>query len=256
MKRVWLASGLDPTADAGFMADQQAVWAAGVLAQGVVTALTAQNAAGVQGIFPVPLDWIKAQWDALLVDGLPDACKLGMTGTAEVLSWLLQSMHGFRVPVVLDPVHKATRGQSLADEAYRQALLAQAPMVALLTPNLDEVAWLLGYVEPEREAAAAVLSSLGFERILIKGGHGRDEWLVDTYYEQGVEKARWRWPARSGTYRGTGCRLAAAIAAYHARGLDWQQAIDQALNWLQKRMEVAVPFGGNPAWMRFVPIAE
>ncbi len=230
--RVRVAAGLDPSAGAGLLADAQAVQACGAGLEGVVTALTVQDRGRFHRFEPVDEALVQAQWRALHKPGERVVCKLGMTGGAALLDWLLRAIDEADQPLVLDPVWRASSGTLLADENWRAVLLKQAGVVDLLTPNLDEVNWLLQDVVDDGDRAAKLLLQQGFVRVLIKGGHQSGRWLCDRFYIDGSRVASWCWPALPGSYRGTGCRLASAIAGWYAMGLDWQQAVDRALHWL------------------------
>ncbi len=251
MARVWVAAGLDPSAGAGLLADQMAVRSTGAWMQGVVTAHTVQNLRQCLSVLPVEPALLRQQWQALIDEGLPDVCKLGMTGSAEMLDWLLDQMARHGVPVVVDPVLQASSGTALADREWLSVLRAQAGRVALLTPNLDEVAALLGDARTDNlDEAASRLRAMGFHQVLIKGGHGRGEEKVDRLYRDGDLAGQWRWPALPGSFRGTGCRLASATAGWFAMGCDWPEAVERAGHWLHRLMAASLEEGAasGPYW--------
>ena len=251
MACVWVAAGLDPSGGAGLLADQMAVHSTGAWMQGVVTAHTVKSLGRCLSVRPVDETLQRAQWQALMEDGPADVCKLGMTGSAAMLDWLLQQMVEQGVPVVVDPVLRASSGAKLVDPDWLSVLRAQASRVALLTPNLEEVdALLAGEPVTDMDEAAARLQALGFGHVLIKGGHGSGPEKVDRLYRGGHLLAQWRWPALAGTFRGTGCRLASATAGWYAQGCDWSEAVERAGHWLHRLMAAAVRDGeqARPYW--------
>lgn len=218
-------AGSDPSGGAGIQADLKTFTALGVYGASVITALTAQNTRGVTGVMKVPADFIAAQFDAVTSDLAIGAIKTGMLADAETVvcvSALLSRLRG--VPVVVDPVMVATSGDRLLDEsavaAVRQRLI---PLASLITPNLPEAAALLSTdvarSDAEMTAQAEALLQLGCAAVLIKGGHGGGEEAVDYLVTAVGDRVRLSAPriATRNTH-GTGCTLAAAIAANLASG--------------------------------------
>ncbi len=253
MNSVWIAAGLDPSGGAGVLADVAAVNAMGAWPQAVITALTVQNLCEALDVRSVETELIRTQFTLLRREGRPRVCKLGMAGRASTLEWLLQWLAEEQVPVVLDPVMWASAGHALMQRETLTLLRRHAQSIALLTPNMDEVRALLGVQKlPAPDVAAERLYAMGFARVLLKGGHGEGPVLEDRLYEQGRCVASWSWPALPGKFRGTGCRLASAIAAAHAMGQDWPDAVDRALQWLHTRMADAPTVSGKEG-IRLIP---
>jgi len=225
---VWTVAGSDSGAGAGLQADLRAFDAFGVHGCSAVAALTAQNSVAVQAIEAVPHRMLDAQLAALAQDLAPAAVKTGMLGNAANLQVLAHRLDRLRetrpgLPLVVDPVLRASTGSSFADEAllaaYREALL---PRTTLLTPNRAEAAALLGRAplatRAEVEQAARDLRALGCRAVAITGGDAGGALSED--YVLTPEASGWLSLPRVATphHHGTGCVFAASAAAALARG--------------------------------------
>lgn len=217
--RVLIIAGTDSSGGAGIAADLSALRAQGIAGVLAVTAVTAQDGAGVQGCWPVPAAGIIAQ---LRAAPPVDAVKIGMLGSAAAIHALRGWLQDFPGPVVIDPVLGASAGGGLLPSADRPALLGLIAGATLVTPNLPELTtlggdrWLAGHPGA----------------VLIKGGHGDGASLRDRLVGCGPERA-WQHRRLPGTHRGTGCRLASAIAARLAWGDGLEDAVDAGIRWLQ-----------------------
>ncbi len=216
-------AGSDSGGGAGVQADLRSVHAQGVHALTAITALTAQNTRGVIAIHVPPVDFLRAQFDALTDDFNIAAVKIGMLGSREIISCvaeLLDRLPG--VPVVLDPVMVSGTGAALlpgdAVNALRDTLL---PRCTLLTPNLHEAELLLqvriGNLQDMHEAAAA-LRAMGPEAVLLKGGHLADGEQVTDLLLSTKGALPISHPRLKRHPHGTGCSLASSIAARLALG--------------------------------------
>jgi hydroxymethylpyrimidine/phosphomethylpyrimidine kinase len=235
-------AGSDSSGGAGLQADLKTFTALGVYGTCVVTALTAQNTLGVQGVFPVAAPFVTQQMQSVLSDLNVTAAKTGMLATADIVAAvgarLALSPH---IPLIVDPVMVATSGDSLlaedAIDTYRRQLL---PRATLVTPNLPEAARLLG--EPEARTVedcvrqAQAFARFGGAATLIKGGHASGAEIVDVLCDNG-EIVLFRHPriATPNTH-GTGCTLSAAITARMALGLPLRAAISEALVFLEQAL--------------------
>lgn len=228
--RVLVAAGLDPSGGAGLVADLEALAAVGAAGWAVATALTAQGPKGAQGFEPVAETMLLAQIDALLTGReRPRAIKTGMLGSARLARALADRFSRrdlARIPLVVDPVLAASSGASLFDHAGLGPETALAPILArarLVTPNLQELAALADRGVLSDEAAVEAARALPCRAVLVKGGH-RPGAPVDLLVE-GRRVTRFAGRRRQGTKRGTGCRLASAIAGLLARGATLEEAI-------------------------------
>lgn len=236
--RLLIIAGSDSGGGAGIQADLKTASALGVYGATAITAITAQNTLGVQGVEVLPPALVAAQIGSVLSDIGADAVKIGMLGTAGIVEAVAHALRDYPGPVVLDPVMIAKSGDALLDDGAVAALKRHLlPRATLLTPNLPEAARLLG-LPPARDAAEVLaqgqaLRALGPEAVLTKGGHAegplcRD--LLVTAEGTRVHEAR-RIPTRN--THGTGCTLSSAIAACLARGASLDGAVTEAHRWLQ-----------------------
>ncbi|PNK61595.1 bifunctional hydroxymethylpyrimidine kinase/phosphomethylpyrimidine kinase [Psychrobacter sp. FDAARGOS_221] len=227
-------AGTDCTGGAGIQADIKAISANGSYAMSVITAVVAQNTQGVQKIETMPLDLIRAQIDSVFTDVKVDAIKIGMLGTADIITCVAEALAKYKPSkVVLDPVMVAKSGDRLLDKdaiaALRDVLI---PQVGLITPNLPEAADLLGVAEAtSREQMVSQAKHLGVAA-LLKGGHlGLDEspdlLRVGDAYHWFEGK---RIPTKNS--HGTGCTLSAAIATFWGQGDSLDVACEKAKAYL------------------------
>jgi hydroxymethylpyrimidine/phosphomethylpyrimidine kinase len=249
-------AGSDSGGGAGIQADLKTFAALGVYGASAITALTAQNTLGVQGVHMAPPAFVGQQIASVLADLEVGAIKTGMLGTGKVIGAVAEALAGHRqIPLVLDPVMVATSGDPLLADSAVETLKAQlVPMALVITPNLAEAARLLGdsvaRSEPDMTDQARALHALGARAVLLKGGHGEGAEAVDLLYD-GREMLRLARPriATRNTH-GTGCTLSAAIAAGLACGLELRPAVEAAKEYLWRALahadELAVGRGHGP----------
>ncbi|HEV7590273.1 MAG TPA: bifunctional hydroxymethylpyrimidine kinase/phosphomethylpyrimidine kinase, partial [Longimicrobium sp.] len=181
-------AGSDSGGGAGIQADLKTFHAFGVFGASAVTAVTVQNTRGVSGVHPIPVDVVRAQIRAVAEDLPPAACKTGMLATAELVSAVAASIREHRLPsFVLDPVMVASSGDRLLDADAERTIVGELlPLAALVTPNLDEAAILVGEAvddEAGMRRAAEALVGMGARAALLKGGHLHGDELVDVLYD-------------------------------------------------------------------------
>ncbi len=226
--RVLLVGGLEPSGRAGLLADAEAVRARGGVPLLVAAAVTAQGRTTFSWR-PVAPALVAAQIRALRELGAIDAVKLGMLPGPGQLRAVRQALRGLRAPWVVDPVVRASSGGRLSRLGRRDYLGLAAPRV-WLTPNALEASWLLG-VEPLEDAAgsrgaAGMLERLGFAGVVVKGGHLAGRSAEDVLAWKGRTRV-FRAPRlqRSASHRGTGCRLASALATELGRGTGPERSV-------------------------------
>ncbi|MES0870489.1 bifunctional hydroxymethylpyrimidine kinase/phosphomethylpyrimidine kinase [Pseudovibrio sp. SCP19] len=238
-------AGSDSGGGAGVQADLKAFSARGVYGASVITALTAQNTKGVTAIHDVPPAFVADQMDAVFSDLKVDAVKIGMLSQPEIIDVIATKLAEYDVKrVILDPVMVATSGDVLL-QTSAVAVLKQKlfPMAALITPNMQEAAFLLDQpVAGSREdmhSQASLLLDMGANGVLLKGGHGSDDTCDDLFLSRDVE--RWFTAPRHKTQNthGTGCTLSSAIAAELAKGLALQDAIGEAKEYISQAIKAA-----------------
>lgn len=240
--RVLSIAGTDPTGGAGIQADLKSIAANGGYGMAVVTALVAQNTRGVRAVHSPPVEFLRQQLDAVSDDVTIDAVKIGMLADVAVIREVRSWLEATRPPlVVLDPVMVATSGDRLLDPSAEQSLRGLVPLVDLVTPNVPELAALLGE-SPAQNWSEAVeqgkrLSTLTGVTVLVKGGHLTDtscpDALINTHgllAETVVEFASPRVETRN--THGTGCSLSSAIATVQARTGDWAESLAEVKAWL------------------------
>lgn len=243
-------AGSDSSGGAGIQADLKTFHQFGVYGASAVTLVTAQNTLGVVDSMVLPAELVARQIDAVVSDLTVEAVKIGALGNAEVIRRVACCLddHGFRF-VVVDPVLISSHGDPLLSQDAHQALLdLLVPRATLLTPNLEEASVLAGRPvrEPEdMEAAAWVLRGKGAGAVLIKGGHGSGERLVDGFLDgEGwlvlpVPRVETRHT------HGTGCTLSAAITALLARGWPVRDAVRRAQAYVARAIAGAPGLGGG-----------
>lgn len=215
-------AGSDSGGGAGIQADLRTFAAHGLHGLSAITALTAQNTRGVDAVHVPDPAFLRAQLDACFGDFEINAVKLGMLATAEIIEVVADALAHWRPrAVVVDPVMVATSGAKLlADDALDALRRRLLPLATVLTPNMPEAEILLGRpVLPgaDADAALAELLALGAPAVLLKGGHLGEDDVVDRF-GSGVLRASYRHPRLALEGHGTGCTLAAAIAAQLALG--------------------------------------
>ena len=226
-------AGSDSGGGAGIQADLKTFSAFRVFGMSVITAVTAQNSLGVQGVFNLPPEFVGRQIDSVLSDFDADAVKIGMLSTAAIIGEVAERLraHGREGRIVLDPVMIAKSGDPLLQPEARAALVKELlPLALLITPNLHEAEALAGMpvaTERDMEEAARRILALGPKNVLVKGGHLRDA-ATDILWN-GRDLTRFTTARLESTStHGTGCTFASAIAACLARGYALRDAISEA----------------------------
>lgn len=247
--RVLIVAGSDSGGGAGIQADIKAVTMLDAFAATAVTALTAQNTEGVHGVLPIDPTFIRQQMEVVLDDIGADAIKTGMLHDAAVIDTVAGVLadRAPNVPLVLDPVMVAKGGAPLIQpEAIDALKLRLLPRAAVLTPNLPEAEILcgreIGNIPAMREVAQALLT-LGCGAVLLKGGHLQGDTVHDVLATAaGFEE--WTSPRIDTRHtHGTGCTLAAAIAAGLAQGMTVSAATGRARDYVQRAIASAPGFG-------------
>ncbi len=263
--RVLTIAGSDSGGGAGIQADLKTFAVLGCYGMSAITALTAQNTVGVQGIHAVPAEFLKAQIQSVVEDIGVDAVKIGMLhapGIVDVVAWAID--HYQLTNVVFDPVMVATSGDRLIANETVQVLVRELfPRVSVITPNLDEAALLLERSIPNAEAlntAAHDLLQMGVKAVLLKGGHLAGDEVVDVLLQAGTAPHRLASPRiASHNVHGTGCTLSSAIAAHLALGHPLGEAVALArrfiLGAIAEGANVTTGHGHGPLNHGHAPVA-
>lgn len=245
----------DPTGGAGLQADLLTLASMGCHPLSVVTALTVQDTRGVEALHAIDADWVSEQARTLLEDMPVAAFKLGVLGSAEnaaVIADVLEDYPG--VPVILDPVIASGRGDALADDVLVDALRGLiVPQSTIVTPNSLEARRLaeddLEEEGLDLESCAGRLLAMGCDYVLVTGTHELGAEVVNTLYAQeGIVRTD-RWPRLAGSYHGSGCTLASAIAAALANGLGVPEAVRDAQEYTWQ----ALASGFRPGMGQLLP---
>lgn len=234
--RILSIAGSDSGGGAGIQADIKAITLLGGHAMTAVTALTAQDTAGVHRIELASPAMVAAQIDACVRDIGVDAVKIGMLGSAEIARTVADGLEGVGVPVVFDPVMVSTSGSALANAETIVAFERLMRLAALTTPNLPELAALGGL--------DAVLPKTG--AVLVKGGHGSGEEVEDVLHTGSGEFSFFAPRVDTVHTHGTGCTLASAIATGLGQGLPLDVAVERGIAFVQAAIAHAPGLGrGN-----------
>ncbi|MES2162109.1 MAG: hydroxymethylpyrimidine/phosphomethylpyrimidine kinase [Pseudomonadota bacterium] len=252
---VLVFAGLDPSGGAGIAADLQAVAGQGAHALTVATALTVQDNDRVYGVQPVDGAMVLRQAQALVDKMTVRAVKIGIPGSAANALAIAEIIARLRarqpeLPVVLDPVLASGHGDLLSRDDAVQALAPLLPLVTVLTPNGPEALALTGAAEPGAQAQA--LRARGCRHVLITGGHGDGEEVVNRWFGPGAtpaprlsdseppqEARHWSWPRLGGEFHGSGCTLASAIAGQLALGMSMERALELAQQYCYRALRGA-----------------
>lgn len=241
-------AGSDSGGGAGIQADLKTFSALGVYGTSAITAITAQNTCGVFALTAISPAMVSAQIAAVLEDIPPQAIKIGMLATPEIVTAVAAAIRGYDGAVVLDPVMVAKSGDVLlaeeAEAALIESLLARADV---LTPNILEAARLLGR-DPARDAAETsaqgqALLKLGARAVVMKGGHAEGSTCIDRLVTASGVVAMEQPRVATGNTHGTGCSLSSAIAAELAKGAGVEAAVRRAQAWLHGAIRAADRMG-------------
>jgi hydroxymethylpyrimidine/phosphomethylpyrimidine kinase len=246
--RALTIAGSDSSGGAGIQADLKTFAALGVYGTSAITAVTAQNTLGIIAVEPLVADLVTAQIEAVAGDIELQATKTGMLATAAIVEAVTAAIDELDLPkVVVDPVIVATSGTPLLDDDGVQVLRAELfPRALVVTPNLPEAEILSGYpirsMEDIQEAARRI-HDLGPNAVLVTGGHGQGNVVIDVLYD-GDRFVEFRTERLAGPkVHGTGCAFASAVAASLALGVSLEQAAEQAQRYVAGAIRQAFAVG-------------
>ena len=247
MKTALTIAGSDSSGGAGIQADIKTMTANGVFAMSAITALTAQNTTGVTDIFETTPKFLAEQLDAVFTDIYPDAVKIGMVSSAELIATIAERLRFYKAKhIVVDPVMVATSGSKLLRDDAVAALTAELlPLAEVLTPNIPEAEILAGMTITDAagmEAAAKTISEKYGCAVLCKGGHDLND-ANDLLWKDG--HARWFNGRRinNPNTHGTGCTLSSAIASNLAKGYELDQAVERAKAYISGALGAMLDLG-------------
>ena len=247
MKAVLSIAGSDCSGGAGIQADMKTMTMNGVYAMSVITALTAQNTVGVQGISVVTPEFLEMQIDSIFTDIRPDAVKIGMVASAELISVIAEKLKEYKAEnIVVDPVMVATSGSALMQkEAITTLVEKLLPQATLVTPNIPEAEILSGMTirnDADMVAAARKISDTYGCAVLLKGGHSIND-ANDLLYQNGEYQWFYGKRIRNPNTHGTGCTLSSAIASNLAKGFELTVSVERAKAYISGALEAMLDLG-------------
>ncbi len=244
----------DPSGGAGLQADVLTLASMGCHPLTVVTAVTIQDTMGIEEVMALDAEWVADQARCVLEDMPVTAIKIGVLGSIENITAIAEVVSDYpEVPLILDPVLTSGRGDELATDemisALRELLI---PQTTIITPNSIEARRLVqedGEEDPDLAECARRLLALGCEYVLITGTHENTPQVVNTLYSQeGVIRTD-SWDRLPGSYHGSGCTLASAIAATVANGLNISDAVKDAQEYTWQTLKAAF----RPGMGQYIP---
>jgi hydroxymethylpyrimidine/phosphomethylpyrimidine kinase len=234
--RILTIAGSDSSGGAGIQADLKTITLLGGYGMSAITALTAQNTLGVQGVEVMPASFVVAQIASCLGDIGADAVKIGMLGSPEIAHAVADRLEGSGLPVVFDPVMVATTGATLADAPTIGAFERLMRLATITTPNVPELAALGG---PDGMAARGVT-------YLAKGGDAAGDMIEDRLVQPGQPDLAWHDERIMTPHtHGTGCTLASALATLLGRGMALEDAVAAARAFVRRALLAAPGLGGG-----------
>ena len=247
MRTALTIAGSDSSGGAGIQADIKTMTMNGVFAMSAITALTAQNTTGVTGILNATPDFLEKELDAVFTDIFPDAVKIGMVSSSELITVIAEKLKAYGAKhVVVDPVMVATSGAKLLEDDAIDTLKEKLlPLAEVLTPNIPE-AEILADMKIESpadmETAARTISEKYGCAVLCKGGHDLND-ANDLLWKDGA--GRWfkgRRIANPNTH-GTGCTLSSAIASNLAKGYGLDESVEKAKAYISGALAAMLDLG-------------
>ena len=245
MRTALTVAGSDSIGGAGIQADVKAMSVVGVHAASVITAVTAQNTCGVNGILPIPEEFIKAQLEAVLKDCDIKAVKTGMLYSAEIVGTVADILEDHEMPLIVDPVMISGTGASLTEDGFASALKKKLlPICELVTPNKHEAEVLAKMKIKTRDDLMLACELIGKQgsSVLMKGGHFNTPVVTDYLYLSS-EFTKMEYPRLRKSGHGSGCVLSSFITANMAKGLDIVNAVLKSRELIQESIATQYAIG-------------
>ena len=247
MKTALSIAGSDSSGGAGIQSDIKTMTANGVYAMSVITALTAQNTMGVKSIMELTPDFLNSQIDSVFEDIRPDAVKIGMVSSAELIKVIAERLLFYKAEnIVVDPVMVATSGSALMKSNAISTLKKELfPIAALITPNVPEAEVISEESirnEKDMERSAKLIGDTYGCAVLIKGGHSINDANDLLYINRSY---KWFFSKRidNPNTHGTGCTLSSAIASNLAKGYDLESSIQRAKDYISGALAAMLDLG-------------
>ena len=246
--RVLIVAGSDSGGGAGIQADIKTVTALGSYAMTAITAVTSQNTTGVKSIVTVPSREISKQIEFTSKDIKPDATKIGMLHSVEVINAVLKSLNKISVKkIILDPVMIAKGGTKLIDNRSIKILKSKLiKKVSLITPNIPETEILTKkkiFSVDDMISAAKILIDFGAKNVLIKGGHLKSRIMYDIFISKNEMSVFKNKKINTKNTHGTGCTLSSAIATYYSCGKTLKKSCEMAIKYVNHSIGTGPKYG-------------
>ena len=254
MRTALSIAGSDSCGGAGIQADIKTMTTNGVYAMSAITALTAQNTTGVSAIQEATPEFLKQQLDAVFEDIFPDAVKIGMVSSSELIRVIGDRLRYYHAKnVVVDPVMVATSGSKLiSDDAVITLKEKLFPLATILTPNIPEAQVLAGMKIEDKEGmtlAAKKISEMYNCAVLCKGGHKLND-ANDLLYANGNYQWFYGKKIPNPNTHGTGCTLSSAIASNLAKGFSLEESVKRAKDYISGALAAMLDIGKGPGPMK------
>ncbi len=254
MKTALTIAGSDCSGGAGIQADLKTMTMNGVYGMSAITALTAQNTTGVKSIQEATPEFLKDQLEAVFEDIFPDAVKIGMVSSSELIHVIADQLRAYKAHnIVVDPVMVATAGSALIQTDAVQTMAKELlPLADLVTPNIPEAEVLSGMTIGSKEDMQTAAKQIGDRygcAVLLKGGHSIND-ANDLLYTQG--KLHWFEGKRidNPNTHGTGCTLSSAIAANLAKGFSLAESVQRAKEYISGALAAMLDLGKGSGPMK------
>ena len=246
--KILIIAGSDSSGGAGIQADIKTVTALGSYAMTAITAVTSQNTTGVKSIESIKPKEISRQIEFTSKDIKPDAIKIGMLHSSEVINAVLKSLNKIRVKkIILDPVMVAKGGTKLVDDKSIKIIKTKLMnKVSLITPNIPEAEILTKIkikTTDDMIIAGKKLLSFGAKNVLIKGGHLKAKYVYDLYLNKGEKEFFKSKKIKTKNTHGTGCTLSSAIATYFSCGKTLKKSCKMAIDYVNHSIGSGPNFG-------------
>ena len=235
--KILIIAGSDSSGGAGIQADTKTITSLGSYAMTAITAVTSQNTTGVLSIIPIPPSEISNQIEFTSKDIKPDAIKIGMLHSINVINSVIKSLTKIKInKIILDPVMVAKGGTKLIDNKSIQVLKNKLlKRVSLITPNIPEAEILTNskiLTKEDMIYAANVLLNFGAKNVLIKGGHLPGNTIYDIFLNKKEISIFKNKKIKTKSTHGTGCTLSSAIATYYSCGKTLKKSCEMAIKYV------------------------
>jgi len=259
LKRILTIAGSDSGGGAGIQADLKTIIVLGGFGMSVITALTAQNTLGVQGIYEVPENFVEKQFDSVATDIGIDAAKTGMLANSRIIKAIAEKIKEYKIDIlVVDPVMVAKGGAPLIEDEAKQSLIEELlPLAFVITPNIPE-AEVLSKIKissvDDMKKSAKIIHGLGAKNVVVKGGHLSGD-AVDILYDGKKFHEFVSERIDTKNTHGTGCTYSAAIATFLAKGKSVFESVKMAKEYITDALRFSLCLGkGHGPTNHFAPI--